>query len=113
MLLKPLRKAVHPCLGGAKGRFLIIAIAFIGSAVIGTGALLLLRQPQAYQKDFGNYSWGLFTCQDECSKFMGKEDPLTWGPDVGWWMAIVAFAISILVLILVAYKRTKFGYQKI
>jgi len=112
-LLKPLRKAVHPCLGGSKGRYFLLFLSFIGTGCICTGALYLLRQPSAFKNDYDDYSYNTLSCGNACSQFMGSQDLFTWGPDIGWWLVIGAAALSVLSFFLIAYKRRKFAYQKI
>jgi len=113
MLINPLRRVLRPCLGGSKGKFIVIALAFIGTAILGVGFLLLLKQPSAFQNDFKSYIDGLLSCGGACSQFMGSDNSWSWGPTTGWWLAIGATFVGLITVGLVASSRNRFEYQRI
>jgi len=62
MIIRPLRKMLKPLVGHNRGRVIILIGALLGAISLATATLLLFRQPQAVQKDFDDYGFGLFSC---------------------------------------------------
>ncbi len=48
-----------------------------------------------------------------CEKFAGSNDVFSWGPSVGWYLMAISFLPSVLLVVLLFAKRTKFGYHRI
>jgi len=81
------------------------------------GCLLLLDQPNAFQKDFQSYIVnlpdGTLYCQGVCQSFSGSSGGYTWGPQIGWWFDIAGCASGIIALFLMIHRNRKWSDQTI
>jgi len=107
------RKRLSRC--GTLVKFLVLGSILIATICLVIAALLLLKQPEAFEEDFHNYSFGVnLGCGDPCNSFSGNDGGFSWGPLAGWWMAVIAAILSVLLLILVFIKRRRLsGYERI
>jgi len=96
-------------------KYFSVVLNVLGSICIMLALFVLFGQPNAINKDFHDYSGmpSSIDCGDVCHKFSGNQYFYKWGPEVGWYLFWAAFAVSLVVLCMIARHRFKHGYSRI